>query len=122
MFFPRSLCIPWRLAKAKIPSLTYKDIILYGHAHTCTESLLSCCVLVSEFALDSLLSRFLLKLSTLPSDPLLLGDKGDRKRQESLFPQAPGARDIKRGERERGRVEERRTVAMTPVDYSLCSH
>lgn len=51
-FFPRGPCFPWRPATAKIPPLTYKDIILYTHRGT--ESLLSCswCSCVSHFALS----------------------------------------------------------------------
>ena len=82
---------------AKIPPLTYKDIILYAcahtrahthththahtHTHTHTEPLLSRCVPVQVGLLSAslLLSRFLLKRLTLPSDLLLLHDKGDRR-------------------------------------------
>lgn len=87
-FFPRGPCFPWRPATAKIPPLTYKDIILYTHRGT--ESLLSCSwcspVWVSLLSAALLLSRFLLK----PSDLLLLRDKGDTQETREAVPSGAG--------------------------------
>lgn len=105
VIFPRSPWIPWRPATAKIPPLTYKDIFLYTHTHTLSHCFLANCVVVRVSLLSASLSSsagsYWSRVRCVQTSCCSM-IKATEKRQESLFPQAPGARDIKRGERERG--------------------
>lgn len=112
-----AVCGDWQ--QSKCPHLPTKmSFFILAHAHTNYTAF--CCVLVlCQFAPPS---SFLLKLSSCLrylQTSCSLTIKATERRQESLFPQAPEARHIKRGERGKGDggLEERRTVALTSVDY-----